>query len=149
MKKTIIAVVAALALTAIAHAENWIMVMESKDGPRLLVDVDSFGGKQWPDLTDASKSNVWLFAKFMYYNNESGAGEPFVFTTKFDTCKTGNGELVYQAWDGKNFANKGRYWWSADGQKMYDAGGLALCALAKGAVAPDKQKQGTKGKDSV
>lgn len=148
MKKSIIAACAALALCAVAHAENWIMVMESKEGARLLVDVDSFGAKQWPDA-DASKPAVlWIASRFMFYGPD-GAGQPFIYTTKFDSCKTGNGELVFQEWDGKNFASKSRYWWSNDGQKMYDAGGITLCAIAKEVAAPVKQKSSAKGKDTV
>ena len=148
MKKSIITGCIALALTAVAHAENWIMVMDAKEGVRLLVDIDSFGAKNWPNPADASQQVLWLGARFMFYGPD-GAGQPFIYTTKFDSCKSGNGELVYQEWDGKNFANKGRYWWSNDGQKMYDAGGVTLCAIAKEVAAPTKQKSSAKGKDTV
>ena len=148
MKKSIIAACAALALTAVAHAENWIMVMEATEGVRLLVDIDSFGAKQWPNPTDATQPVLWIAAKFVYYDT-NGAGLPFIYTTKFDSCKSGNGELVYQEWDGKNYANKTRYWWSTDGKKMYDAGGVSLCTIAKAVAAPAKQKSSLTGKDSV
>ena len=149
MKKFIIAGCIALALTAVAHAETWIMVKESTEGVRLLVDVDSFGAKQWPDGGDATRPVWWVAAKFMYYGPD-GAGDPFIYTTRADSCKPGNGELVFQTWDGKNFANKARYWWSTDGQKMYDAGGVALCVMTKSALeAPTEQKSSVKGKDTV
>lgn len=141
MKKTLIAACAALALSFAAHAENWIMVMEAKEGPRLLVDMDSFGAKTWPDASGATNPGIlWIAAKFMFYNAD-GAGTPFLYTTRYESCKTGNGELVYQEWDGTHFANKGRYWWSTDGGKMHDSGGLALCTIAKAVAAPAKQKQ--------
>ena len=149
MKKSIVAGCIALALTAVAHAETWIMVMEAKEGARLLVDVDSFGAKQWPNAADASKPGpIWIAARYMFYGPD-GAGVPFIYTTALSSCKSGNGELVYQEWDGKSFANKGRYWWSSDGQKMYDAGGVTLCAIAKEVTAPTKQKSSVTGKDTV
>jgi hypothetical protein len=43
MKKSIIVACAAMALSFAAHAENWVMLMESTDGVRLLIDTDSFG----------------------------------------------------------------------------------------------------------
>ena len=150
MKKYIIAGCIALALSAVAHAENWIMVMESDNNVRLLVDVDSFGAKNWPSSSDATKQIPWLFAKFMFYTSD-GTGDPFLYTTKAESCNNGNGELVLQGWDGKNFATKNRYWWSKDGHKMYDSGGLALCALLKSnaSTEPTKQKSAATGKNSV
>jgi hypothetical protein len=84
----------------------------------------------------------------MYYGAE-GPGQPFLYTTKLSSCKSGNGELVSQEWDGKNFVNKTRYWWSTDGKKMYDSAGAVLCAIAKEVAAPTKQKSSATGKNSV
>ena len=131
MKKSIIAAIAAMALSCAAYAEDWIMITESSTGVRLLVDVDSYRVQTW------TGPNEWLSAKFRYFG-EGSSGTPFIYTTRRDACRTGNGELVYQQWDGTRFANTDMYWWSNSGQKMYDAAGVALCALDRESRKPTK-----------
>jgi hypothetical protein len=148
MKKLIVSALAAMMFAIPAKAEDWVMVMEADVGTRLLVDFDSFGVQKWPDATSPKKQNIWLSAKFIYYGKD-GANPAFVYTTKYDSCKSGNGELVHQEWNGTAFANKNRYWWSTEGLKMYDAGGLALCALARAAADATNTKSKLNGKDLI
>jgi hypothetical protein len=123
MKKVLGAL--ALSMSMAASAENWVAVMDATDGTRMLVDSDS-----WIVGKDDKNPNSPYYAMAMFkFAGEGKIGDSFVYVTEVKSCDKGRGELVYRARNGDKWETKATYWFEADGHKMYDAGGKALCDI--------------------
>lgn len=125
-----------LASSISAGATNLVMVMESDQGIRLVVDSDSFVAVPADDKTP-------LIAARFSYVKDGEFTTPFAYVTEVASCKTRNGPLYYRVQEGNTWITKQKYFWSANGNKMYDAAGNALCDILEVRIqesSPSKHK---------
>lgn len=116
MKKVIALLALSLASLSVM-AQGWVLVDETKDGQRLLVKKGSI-------TTGVNKnSSPWVGGDFAITNNGEIAAQ-FYMVTLVQTCVDGGGELIA----GVDENTRRKYWWSQNGDKMYDTAGRLLCA---------------------
>ena len=123
--------------------ENWVMVKESDDGVRLLVESEGF--------TQTVDNGIALIAaKFRTIEADNKNNIPVAFVTRVESCNNLNGELFARSWSetNKRWETITTYWWSGDGRKLYDAAGVTLCRiLAVRIKEAESKKINTKKKD--
>lgn len=124
MKKIFTAILLATALIG-ASAADWRSIGDTGDGnSRLLIDAQSIGS----GIPDDGKEPL-VYALFRYFANGE-MQEPYVYVTFAESCVNGQGVLFRRKnIEGKWVTDK-KYWWSTDGDKMYDVIGNILCAAA-------------------
>jgi hypothetical protein len=110
-----------------AHAANWIMVDETDDGIRMLVDVDTWR------LTKQSENDddITAAAMFRFVTSDGKLQKPFAYVNYVKSCASGNGELFMRDYDGTSWSTTTKHWWSRGGSKLYDRAGAALCDIFK------------------
>lgn len=120
--KTILASI--LLTTALAaQAENWVMVSESDQNVRLLVDSDGFTSAKGDDGTPV------IAAPFTFFSADGQRTPTFAYVTTVTSCRTRNGILLYRTLENNAWVTKQTYFWSVNGKKMYDVAGNALCDI--------------------
>ena len=139
MKKGLLALSLACAAMA-AQAENWIMIQETDTGARLLVDVDSY------KAIKGDNGAPFAAALFRFFK-DGEAGEPFAYVVDTASCKNMNGTVYSRILENNKWVTSGKYWWSKNGNKMYDSGGEILC-IAYNKIT-GAQKSGTAGKNMI
>ena len=132
MKKLLIA--AALMTALSANATNWIRIADGNDDVRLIMDADTFA----PATAD---DGMPLIAAIFQYVK---AGEPsggLAYVTPISACKSGGGQLWARTFKDGVWTTNANYFWSADGLRLYDFAGGALCVMLKAKMeqnAPQK-----------
>jgi hypothetical protein len=142
MKKILLALSLSCAVVA-AQAESWILVQEADTGSRLLVDVDSYQRN-----IKGEDGTMFVGALFRFFD-KGEAGEPFAFLVEAESCKSMNGSLTSRKWNGSKWVTTEKYWWSKDGNKMYDAGGTLLCGAYNKVRSESTPKTGATGKNMI
>lgn len=125
-----------LTVSLAANANNWIMVQEADNGNRLIVDIETF-------MVTKGDDNTPLVAAIFSYVEDGKLGEPFAFVTDLKSCTTRNGLIHHRMYDGVKWNTVQRYFWSKNGRKMYDAGGMALCDMLEVKVRQPTKGSGT------
>jgi hypothetical protein len=143
--KRVLAMLAMTCAFSVAQAESWILVQESDSGSRLLVDVDSY--KRDIKGDDGTTFAGALFRFFI----KGEAGAPFAFLVETESCKSMNGQLISRKWENGKWVTTEKYWWSKDGNKMYDSGGTLLCGAYNQSktTTETNPKSGTSGKNMI
>ena len=133
--KKLASLVFSLAMTLPAHAgENWVSVLDSTDGARLLVDSDSFN----PAKSDDEKIIIGAMFKFV---SEGEPGPVFVYITEASSCNQNGGPLLYRAWENNAWVTKKKFWWSVNGSKMFDGAGRVLCDILNVRIKESSSKK--------
>lgn len=124
-------VLLALVSSLATASEDWVFVVDSTDGVRLLIDSTSFLVST--DKTTKNKQNnpFYVGARFKYVDPVTGDGTPFAFVQNVNTCIANHGEILYREYQKGKWATAGRYWWDSNGTKMYDTAGQLLCEVLK------------------
>lgn len=120
MKKLLVGVLAAVSLAATAQ-QNLIHIIDADDGDRLLMDVASFRV-----INDAETKTVFIGAKYHLFSNGDLQPAQTFFTTAA-TCGPMSGLLIRRDFANGEWKTGARYFWSKDGDKLYDAIGASLC----------------------
>jgi hypothetical protein len=132
MKKIFTAIL--LATSLVASAADWRSVGDNKNGDaRLLVDVQSLG------VGVADKGvDLLVYGMFTFFS-DGEVQEPYAFVVFAESCISGQGLLSRRKKvEGKWVTDK-KYWWSTDGDKMFDTIGSTLCASLNKKETPHKQ----------
>ena len=120
----------ALLFTITAHAENWLMVTDSDVGARLIADIDSVQIKEY---NKGTKKGTGIFVNMQYVN----ANLIFVSAIDVEDCLLKQqGTLINAYPSGK----ADTYFWSIDGDKMYDAEGQWMCGVVVGMLNNTKKQ---------
>ena len=120
-----------LLFTITAHAENWTVVTDSGDGVRLIADIDSV---QLKEYNSGTKKSTGIFVNMQYVNTD------FVFVSAIDVEECllkQRGTLVNAYENGKSNS----YFWTVDGNKMYDAQGQWMCGVVIGILNNNKKSE--------
>ncbi len=120
MKKIFTAVLAAASLS-VAAQQNLIHIIDADDGDRLLMDVASFRV-----INDNETKMVFIGAKYHLFSNGELQPAQTFFTTAA-TCGPMSGLLIRRDFENGQWKTGARYFWSKDGDKLYDAIGASLC----------------------
>jgi hypothetical protein len=122
-----------LATSLTASATNWVMVTESQEA-RLLVNSDSFTTVKGDDGT------LLIAAQFSYVKD--GTMSPAIaYVTELNACRTRNGVLYGRAFENGAWVTKNTYFWSVNGNKLYDGAGNALCDILSVRVRESSPKE--------
>lgn len=116
---------AALALIpTVSYGANWKLIVDSTSGSRLLVDADSVRIEKYKK-SDGPSTQIYATMDMMDQTGET------VFVSVIDAkeCLNQNGGVLVLFYNDKSTAT---YFWSGDGNKMYDAQGQWLCGYLKG-----------------
>lgn len=128
MKKLL--VLAALCATSLAASAQWTFLLDSDDA-RLLVKNGSLS-------TGINSNGVpWASAVFSVFTNGE-LREEMHAVVAVESCANGGGELL--TYTPATKARK-KYWWSANGNKLYDGVGLFICLAVE-----EKFKEGNSDK---
>jgi len=128
MKKTLVGfILSVLAITAVAE-ENWQAVADSQDGTRLIVDINSITLDEY----DANKQRVYAN---MRYISSTEAYDAFITVIDAKECVTKQSGTMFNIYSN---GDKQEFFWSVDGNKMYDNQGKFLCLVLFKAL--DKHK---------
>ena len=135
MKKLLIA--AALMTALSASAANWIRIADGDD-VRLIMDLDTFTAAKADDGTPLVAA-VFQFVK---------GGQPnggFAYLTAIESCPAGGGQLWARRFIEKDgsWETVGNYFWSADGGRLYDFAGMALCATLRNKIEQNSPQKPT------
>lgn len=113
-----------------SYAENWIMLSDAGN-TRLLIDTDSF--RQTKDV-----DNIPIISALFKIVTDGKIGPPYGMITSTSSCKNNNGQLALRAYLNNNWETTNTYWWSGDGNRLYDYAGAALCVLYKGPTKSER-----------
>jgi len=116
-----------LATNAVAE-ENWQAVSDSQDGTRLIVDINSITLDEY----DTDKQRVYAN---MRYITPTEAHDPFITVIDAKECVTKQSGKMFNIYSN---GDKQEFFWSVDGNKMYDNQGKFLCLVLFKAL--DKHK---------
>ena len=126
--------VTALLVSAMATAENLQLVEDATDGTRLLVDTDSV--KLIPYSRNSKDDSIAVSARMVYYGSNNDVSE-FITGIDAEDCSTKGSGTIVNVYSDKSQSS---YFWSASGNKLYDAQGQWLCVvLLKTMDMPAKQ----------
>jgi len=136
MKSTLFAAAFFVIGTAQA-AGNWQPIMDAKSGGRLIVDVDTVDFS----IYDKNGKKALRATATMQMLADGEIHEPFSAIIDVDECiKNQRGVLLNVYQDG----TVDKYFWHANGNKMYDAQAQWLCAVTIEADRDNKNKSGKK-----
>lgn len=131
-------IIAGLLVTSIAHAENWTMVTDSNSGTRLVADVDSV---KFDKYNKGNSQGHRAMVTMQYVTGEYT--EPFLVIIDIDECiQKKSGVLVSKRGDSQQI-----YFWTNEGNKMYDAQGQWLCGFTIGSIEALKNKKSNTPKE--
>ena len=125
--------VSALLLATTAHAETWKMVTDSSDGVRLVADVDSIDIRGYNKGTEKATG---IFVVMRYVSTETNSAK-FMAAIDVEECLVKKGGTLVNA-DGNG--KVATYFWSLDGDKMYDAEGQWMCGYLIGIVKNSEKR---------
>ena len=126
-----------LTLGSLANATNIVMVSETNDGTRLVVDSDSF-------IIQKDNNISFIGAQFAYVT-EGEFSTPFAFVTEVNACRNRNGLIHYRVLENNAWVTRNKYFWSSAGTKMFDRAGESLCDILDVRVREYKEKEKAKG----
>ena len=115
--------VTALLVSAMATAENLQLVEDAANGTRLLVDTDSV--KLTPYSRNSTDDSIAISARMVYYGANNDVVE-FITGIDAEDCLTKSGGTIVNIYPDKSQSS---YFWSASGNKLYDAQGQWLCSV--------------------
>lgn len=116
-----------------ALAQDWRIVADSADGSRLLVDVSTVNVEKYKK--GDKLEGIRIYAVMSYI----AKSEEFVFTSTIDVGEClgkRSGSLISKS---KNSIDT--YFWSFEGNKMYDAQGQWLCGIVIGGMETAQKKK--------
>lgn len=131
--KRLVLLVTLLITSNLALAENWQLVEDSDEGARLIADVDSLKAELYQKDDKVRGTRISSIMRIVLTES---------ITDSFIVAIDGNDCLAKQAGPVVNVLPSGKvntYFWSIDGNRMYDAQGQWLCAVFYKAVVEKKK----------
>lgn len=123
-----------LMLPAMATAGTWKLIIDSTTNTRLLVDVDSV---KIENYKKGDTTGVSIGATMSLVSNQDETVFVSIIDAEGCISKQQGGALI------NIYADKStnQYFWSIDGDKMYDAQGQWLCGYLLGAINTYQKQQ--------
>lgn len=117
MKKLVF--LAIMMFSTTIFADNWDLVVETKDGYRIIANKDTYRF----DKYDNDKYRAHVVMQIIGDNENS---EPFITAIDVDDCVNNQAGALVNVFPDKS---KKSYFWSVNGSKIYDAQGAWLCLV--------------------
>ena len=137
MLRKLVFLTALLASTTV-NAENWQLIEDATNGIRLVVDVDST--RLTPYQKENGAKSVAVSAQMAYVGEKESLN--FIAGIDGDECVYKGAGTIINIFPDRS---ENKYFWSAQGTKLYDAQGLWLCGyLIKYAEETEKKKPAVK-----
>ena len=139
--KRFLAAASILVATVAQATPNWVMLTESEEGNRFLIDVSRYQAS-----TDGG--TLFLGSLFRIAHSDGKFSDSFAFVIAAETCASASGLIQQRTFNEKTsrWETIRQYHWDDKGERFYDYAGAALCYMYKKDKESAPIKNNSKGR---